>query len=160
MPDEKEPEINMDIESIKLDPSVQPRKLKGEWKAHTYLMGEEPPIDPNEKHPQPVEYYRHRQGKKFEGTGRQSFCVVEMLPFLKGLPLNDLTWNWITALRPSWVRVSDDGEVTCDAQNWRVTVYLNGKTKLIDKIEQEVSVGCVGVHHGHDLSLKTKALHK
>jgi len=82
------------------------------------------------------------------------YTSIDVLPFLTGKPYDNLAWNWILALRPSCVRECRDGWVTLDACSNRVTIYI-GKDNLIERISQEVSVGLIGVHHGHDLEMAT-----
>ncbi len=67
------------------------------------------------------------------------YTSINVLGFLKGLPLDNLALSYLHALRPSRVRVTH-GETTTDACCWRVTVYLD-KEDRIDHIEQEVEVG-------------------
>lgn len=64
--------------------------------------------------------------------------VMDVLPHLIGLPLNDLIFAWLPAVSPTRVRISY-GEVTTDAWPGRVTIILN-RYKLIESITQEVYV--------------------
>jgi hypothetical protein len=75
---------------------------------------------------------------------------LPVLQQLWGTPWCNAAANFLPALRPSCVRVTR-GEVTLDAVNWRVTVYLNDDN-TISRIEQEVEVGLVGFRNGHDAS--------
>lgn len=157
--DDKVPEINPDIPEMKITSekvNMEPRRLKGDWKAYEYLPGQEPPLE-KKSHPKPIEHYISRQGQPYEPPGSQSGLSLEVLPFLKGKPLNDLTFNYLMALRPSFVRIVL-GEETCDAMRWRVTIYLEGDKTTIKKITQECDVGCVGAHHGSDLAQKLRGL--
>ena len=152
--DDKNPEIKMEIVSEKIEDT--PRKLKEPWKSYEYLPGQEPPLEKT-THPKPIEYYIHKQGKTYERPGSQSGLSLEVLPFLKGKPLNDLTFNYLLALRPSLVRIVL-AEETIDAVPWRVTIYLEEDKKTIKQITQECNVGCVGAHHGSDLAQKVRGL--
>lgn len=80
-------------------------------------------------------------------------AVIHPLEFLHGAPWDDLALAWVSALRPSRVRVISDAE-QCDSQVWRVTVYVSDGT--ITSITQEVSVGLpISVENGHDLMEQT-----
>jgi hypothetical protein len=76
-----------------------------------------------------------------------------VLEFLWGQPWNNLALNYVTALRPSSIRVST-GCVTADAYTWRVTVILERDERTIKLIEQECDVGIIGAECGQDLRLK------
>ena len=92
-------------------------------------------------------------GVRYESPHSTSFAVIPVLPALYGLPWDEFAFQWVVALRPSLVRVTA-GEITCDARLWRVTVYLTSLTskyRIIDRIEQEVEIGCEGFAHGHDM---------
>ena len=83
-----------------------------------------------------------------------AFCVFEVLPFLKGHSWDEIALACVHSLRPSRIRVTS-GAVTCDACPWRVTVFMDANNQ-IERIEQEVEVGCVekdGIHCGHDMEL-------
>jgi hypothetical protein len=68
------------------------------------------------------------------------YTVIDVLPELIGLPFDNLALAYLRALRPSTIRVCDDGVLCLDSRSWRVTVHL-GPDKRIVKIEQEVEVG-------------------
>ncbi len=82
---------------------------------------------------------------------RRSYTVLDCLPFLTREPFNALALAYIWSLRPSIVRVIEEGgETKCDACPWRVTVYLTGDK--IESISQEVEVGLPdGIKHGGEL---------
>jgi hypothetical protein len=64
---------------------------------------------------------------------------IEVLPQLRGRPLDNLALAWLHAVRPSAIRVSRG--VTCtDMRTWRVTVHL-GPDDRIERVTQEVAVG-------------------
>lgn len=91
-----------------------------------------------------------RQGSPFVPFARRGFTSLEVLPFLKGKPWDDVALGFVHSLRPSHIRVTDGG-IQLDAQTWRVTVTVSKKNK-IEKIEQEVEVGLpVKVVHGSAL---------
>ncbi len=86
-------------------------------------------------------------------VNRISFSSIRVLEFLTGYPWDDMALGWVHGLRPSFIRVVDGAE-TCDAQPWRVTVYVNDKN-IITSIRQEVEVWLPeGVENGHDLRVK------
>lgn len=85
--------------------------------------------------------------KRFLGTcgvpyeARRNSCgytSIEVLPFLKGKPWDRIALGFVHALRPSKIRVTQ-GEVTCDARMWRVTVTVDD-SNVIKEITQEVEV--------------------
>lgn len=83
------------------------------------------------------------------------YTTIEALPFLRGLPLDDLAYAYIRALRPSKVRVST-GLLTSDAVCWRVTV-LTDDDGIISSIFQEVEVDLRGgFAHGHALDCEMR----
>lgn len=82
---------------------------------------------------------------------------IRVLEFLNGRKLDEVAHAYISACRPSRVRVST-GEITLDSRPWRVTVYVDGEN-TIKYIEQEVQVTLpAGVRHGHDLDRRLKGL--
>jgi hypothetical protein len=75
-----------------------------------------------------------------------------MLQQLWGRPWDQYALNIMAAIRPSCIRVASYNQpTTCDAVNWRVTVYLEEDNRTIRKIDQEVTVALVGAKHGHGL---------
>jgi hypothetical protein len=99
------------------------------------------------KTPKDYIVYHHTDYEPFPSRG---FTVIEVLPFLKGKPWDEYALAYLQALRPSYVRVST-GMITCDARNWRVTVFIHNDN-TIRRIEQEVEVGLPDdVHHGSHL---------
>ena len=101
--------------------------------------------------------YRTSQGTSFVESKRTGFACVPVLQFLWGQELTLITFGWIHSLRPSYVRIIDNGHSeTCDAMPGRVTINLADDNKHIAKIDQEVSVSLYGdVEHGHDLRVRT-----
>src|SRR5688572_8031262 len=91
------------------------------------------------------------------------WTVIEVLPFLVGLPYDDLAQSYIHAPRPSVVVVVRDYTFKCDAVTWRITVTL-GAGDIIENIEQEVEVELRGFEHGYalrtELDKRHAALHK
>lgn len=85
-------------------------------------------------------YEEYHNGCRFEKQSSTGHTVIEVLPQLKGLPWNNLILAYLHAVRPSNIRVSRHGEICCDGQPWRVTVYLTLGSR-IERIEQEVEVG-------------------
>lgn len=84
-------------------------------------------------------------------NGSFSYTSIDVLPFLKGRPWDDVSLAYVSGLRPSYIRVVH-GAMHCDARVWRVTVYLDDKD-LITDISQEVMVWLPeGVRHGSALS--------
>jgi len=79
------------------------------------------------------------------------YTVIPVLEFLWGLPWNNLARNYVTALRPSRIRVTT-GRITLDAVRWRVTVYLEEDARTIQKISQEVKISSWGAWNGSDLA--------
>ena len=93
-------------------------------------------------------YSRHRvEYSQPESIG---FLSLEVLQFLKKRKWDEIALAYIHSLRPSCIRVIK-GECTCDAVDWRVTVYVDS-TDIIEKVEQEVEVGLPnGIAHGSAL---------
>ena len=83
------------------------------------------------------------------------WAVIPQLEFLWGQPWNNLALSYVTALRPSKIRVST-GNLTLDALTWRVTVILEKDNRTIKRIEQECDVNAIGANCGQDLKLKLK----
>jgi hypothetical protein len=91
------------------------------------------------------------QGQPFAPWDSRGYTVIEVLPKLKGKPWDEVALGYVHALRPSQLRVVQDG-IQLDAQTWRVTVWLNKDGLTISRIEQEVEVGLPeGIDHGHAL---------
>lgn len=67
-----------------------------------------------------------------------SWTTIPVLEFLWGLPYDEIARAYIHALRPSEVRVIDDGYEKSNAVTWRVTVKI--EFGVITEIEQEVEV--------------------
>lgn len=88
------------------------------------------------------------------------YTVIEVLPKLTGLPWNEIALAYVHALRPRRIRViAPGGCCKLDAQNWRVTVYLEADNRTIKKITQEVAVGLPdGIDHGHALDCELAEL--
>ena len=82
-----------------------------------------------------------RQGRKFVPWDCFGYATFGVLPHLIGKPWDDYALSCIHALRPTRVRVVDDGGTQMDAELWRVTVHINASTRLIECVMQEVVVG-------------------
>ena len=102
--------------------------------------------------------YFSGQGKKYEPeTDRRGYLSVEMLSFLCGRPWDEVALAYVSALKPSYIRVIryNDGQ-TMDGISDRVTVYLT-ESLNIESITQEVEV-CLPdrIAHGGALRLALK----
>ena len=85
--------------------------------------------------------YIHSQGHQYQDeTHRYGFLSIRVLECLTGKPWDEIALAFVSALRPSYIRVIrfNSGE-TMDAMLDRVTVYL-GEDELITKLRQEVRV--------------------
>jgi hypothetical protein len=73
-----------------------------------------------------VKDYFSAQGKKYEPeSSRYGFLSVELLGFLTGKPWDEVALAYVSALRPSYIRViRHNGSQTMDAMNDRVTVQV------------------------------------
>lgn len=69
-----------------------------------------------------------------------SSCYIEItiLPEFTGQPLDDLLYVYVTAFKPTAIRVVNRGQ-TLDAMPGRITISVD-KNNLVEKITQEVSV--------------------
>ena len=99
--------------------------------------------------------YKVPHHKEFEMSGCNSFISIDVLEFLWGQPWNNLALRYVSALRPSCLRVTKDF-ATADAHSWRVTVWLEEDDRTIRKIHQEVKADSLGATCGHDLELQLK----
>jgi hypothetical protein len=89
-----------------------------------------------------AEAYYNNAGKPFKAWEHRAYLSIDVLPLLKGKPWDDLALSYVSALRPSLIRVIKWGEgQAANAVTWRVTVNLD-ENNLIRKITQEVEV-CV-----------------
>lgn len=98
-------------------------------------------------------------GLRYVPPGRQSTLFLNVLPELHGVTWCDVTLAYVSALKPSVIRVvfEDDG-VKCDVCSHRVTVILN-RLGFITSVHQELDVQLPAwVHHGHQLEQELKAL--
>lgn len=112
-------------------------------------------IDP-QVFPAELRQYFDSQGHRYVEPKTAGWCVMPVLEFLKGKPLTSRTFNWVLAVKPSWVRIVQYGQpMTCDALTDRVTIMLKEDGMTIDRIEQEVRVGLEDAEHGADLCAKT-----
>jgi hypothetical protein len=66
------------------------------------------------------------------------YVVIEVLPFLKGRPWDEVALAFVTTLHPASIRVTE-GTIKLDARVDRVTVYVD-KENVIQGIEQECLV--------------------
>lgn len=81
----------------------------------------------------------------------RGYTVIPVLEFLAGRRLDDVAGAYISALRPSSVRITT-GEIKLDARPWRVTIYVNPTEEFIVGIEQEVEVLLgEGIENGDEL---------
>jgi len=80
-----------------------------------------------------------------------SSTTIDVLQHIWGKKWGITALNYLYALRPSSVRVTR-GEIKADARTWRVTVYVDDED-IIQKIEQEVAVGCVGYPSAYAMDL-------
>lgn len=85
------------------------------------------------------------QGRGWSRPDKIGFTSLKVLTFLKGQPWDEMALCFVTALRPSSVRVVPGG-IQLDSRLWRVTVWL--RKGVIDYIEQEVEVGLMPEMHG------------
>jgi hypothetical protein len=104
-----------------------------------------------------IDKYRGTWGIPYEEDPKSGHCYtdIEVLEFLKGRSCDDFALSYISALRPSSIRITE-GECTCDARPGRVTVFI--KNNIIEKIEQEVTIlSCDPFKNGyqHNVYLKT-----
>ena len=87
---------------------------------------------------------------------RLGYTSIDVLQFLCGLPLDDLAYAYIHALRPSEVRVST-GMLKSDAWPWRVTV-MTDDAGTITGVSQEVEVDLgERFQHGYALDCEMRA---
>lgn len=88
-----------------------------------------------------------------------SWMVQQVCPELIGQPWDDLSVAFLSAVRPSGVRVISYGDaMKSDAREGRVTVHLRKDDITIDSVEQEVAVGLPSwVEHGYDLKRRMKS---
>lgn len=85
------------------------------------------------------------------------YTRVECLPHLKGRAFDEVARAYLTALRPSSIRLltHNAGEYM-DARTWRVSIYLDENEK-IDSIWQEVEVALPeGVQNGYELDQRLR----
>jgi len=66
------------------------------------------------------------------------YATIEVLEFLKGLPLCNLIMSFVHGLDPAYVRIVRDEE-TCDFQGNRVSIYIDENDK-VRCIRQEMAV--------------------
>ena len=79
-----------------------------------------------------------------------SYIVVDVLPFLRKRPWDELALAFVSCLEPTMIRVTT-GTIKLDARSGRVTVYVDEKN-IIQKIERECTVWLPeGVEHGYHL---------
>lgn len=92
----------------------------------------------------------------FQPWGNYGHTSIEVLQFLYGKPWDDVALGFAHAVRPTRIRVIEDGCTQLDSQTWRLTVYLD-ENKLIKRISQEVQVGLPeGCEHGAALNRRLK----
>ena len=74
----------------------------------------------------------------FQPHSATGSTTINVLGFLKGLPLDNLAMSYLHALRPSRVEVIR-GEEKCVTQPWQVRVYLDENDRITN-IKQQVDV--------------------
>jgi len=91
-------------------------------------------------------------------SNHRGYADIEVLEFLKGREYDEVAQSYISGLRPSKIRISENGFVTLDSCPWRVTVMMDqGNSDLIWKITQEVEVSLFGdIQNGYDLQKRLK----
>lgn len=87
------------------------------------------------------------------------YTTIRVLHQLVGKPWSVITGAYVSALRPSTVRVVTAGAaVETDAVLWRVTVYLT-PAGCVEQIEQEVEVALPpGARSGYELDSALRGL--
>ena len=98
-------------------------------------------------------YTQEHNGKYYTSPSCiEGSTTIDVLEFLKGMPLDNLALAYIHTLRPSVLRISTDGGICTDSWTWRVTVFMEPtifkspfmEYKLehmaINRIEQEVAI--------------------
>lgn len=82
------------------------------------------------------------------------YTVIDVLPFLVGMPLDVHARCYLHALRPSEVRVLVGGEaMKMDSVMWRVTISTDHRA-VITGIVQEVEVDLTGSWFGNGYTLR------
>ena len=98
----------------------------------------------------PKDYYSmHMVVYERDKTSSRVWNSIPVLEFLKGRVWDEISLAYVTAMRPSSIRVTR-GECTCDSWPWRVTVTVNSDD-VIERISQEVEFevcpsGVIGRH--------------
>lgn len=94
--------------------------------------------------------YRSECGIKYDPPDRFGYTILHPLDFLRHSPWDEIALAYVHALRPSFIRVTEDA-ITLDARLWRVTIYVDKNNTILD-IEQEVEVALPGnIKCGDDL---------
>ena len=144
--------------NITVLPADDPKKLKIGWVIEEHTGPHWLPSDDDSCYAtDQADAFLDHCGKDIEDPTQHRYCwsSIPMLESLWGQPWNNLALNYVLALRPSAIRVSDGG-VTLDCYNWRVTVILEKDKRTIKHIDQECTVSSIGVESGFDLQLKLK----
>lgn len=71
------------------------------------------------------------------------YRCIPVLQTLWGKELNDAAYSYIHGLRPSNIRICRE-VCKLDAYTWRVTIWLEEGTDLIERIEQEIQIALFG----------------
>ena len=141
-------------QEVTILPPDDPKKLKLGWTIYEnhgpYYL---PSKDDSCYETDIADKFRCSHGVDVNKPDTIAYHVVPQLQFLWGQPWNNLALDFVMALRPSAIRVTD-GCVTADCYHWRVTVYLEKDKRTIKHIDQECQVGTIGAECGHDLYLK------
>lgn len=82
---------------------------------------------------------------------KYGFIEIDVLECLRGRPYDEIAKAFISALRPSDIRIIHNSEVHCDSFVWRVSVYLD-KNQKIESIKQEVKCELPdNINNGYEL---------
>lgn len=97
-----------------------------------------------------IDNYRTGWQAQYHSPSHCGYTIIKVLEFLEGRKLSEQVLDFIHALRPSCIRITE-GYTTCDAMLWRVTIYVD-KDDIVRSIQQEVEVGLRSAKNGHELS--------
>lgn len=112
-------------------------------------------LDPN--------LYLSKQGLPYQPANcRISYLTLPVLEFLKGRAIDETIIACVHSLRPSEIRITDDG-ILLDHRAWRVTIFAKKIAQIffVEKIQQEVEVALPdGIENGAHLHLILGPIHK
>lgn len=88
-------------------------------------------------------------------TNAGYMTLYKLLPEIHGREMDDVTWAFLSTLRPSCVVVLGYDEPQMgDSYPWRVRVYLDRDKKIVD-VTQEVRVALLGdMQNGWDVRMR------